>query len=201
VIAVDYRLAPEHPFPAAVDDSFAALKWIEANAADLGIDANRIAVAGDSAGGNLAAVMCLLAKENKNQPHIAFQLLLYPALAYEVGGSWGQFASNYYLTAKTIDWLLAHYLPEGADHADPRVAPLSAKDFAHLPPAYILTAGFDPLRDGAIAYGEKLKAAGVPVTLIDYPSMIHGFLTMQAFIPLSGEALSAAAQAVKTAFD
>ena len=199
VIAVDYRLAPEHPFPAAVEDCFAALKWVEANAPDLGVDPNRIAVAGDSAGGNLAAVMCLLAKENKGNPHIGFQLLIYPALGYGRGGSEKEFGENYYLTAKTIDWLMAQYLPKDADRRDPRIAPLAAKDFAGLPPAYIVTAGYDPLRDGAIVYAEKLKAAGVAATHIDYPTMIHGFMNMQVLIPLGNEALAAAAAAVKTA--
>jgi len=199
VISVDYRLAPEHPFPAAVEDCFAALKWIEANAPDLSVDANRMAVAGDSAGGNLAAVMCLLAKQNKGTPHIAFQLLIYPATRVGDAKSAYPFGSGYFLDSRTIERFHAYYVPKSADPGDPRLSPLAAKDVGGLPPAYIVTAGFDPLRDEAIAYAEKLKRAGVTVMQVDYPSMIHGFFSMQGWIPLATEAISAAAHAVRDA--
>jgi acetyl esterase len=199
VVSVDYRLAPEHKFPAAVDDCFAALKWIEANAMDHGIDANRIAVAGDSAGGNLAAVMCLLAKDNKNVPNIDFQVLIYPATAYGIGTSEDIYGQGYFLTSETMKWFFAHYVPEGADLSDPRLSPLEAKDMSGLPPAYIVTAGFDPLRDSGVRYAEKLKTAGVAVAHVDYPSMIHGFFSMQGLVPLASEAIAAAAHAVKEA--
>ncbi|HXJ02232.1 MAG TPA: alpha/beta hydrolase [Micropepsaceae bacterium] len=197
VISVDYRLAPEHPFPAGVEDCFAATKWVEENAPDLGVDPNRLAVAGDSAGGNLAAVVCLLAKENKTKPAIAFQLLIYPVTRVETGASTRPFGTGYLLENRTIDWFRDHYLPKGTDLSDPRLSPLEAKDVSGLPPAYIVTAGFDPLHDEAIAYAEKLKEAGVKVSQVDYPTMIHGFFSMQGLIPLSVGAIAAAAHAVR----
>jgi acetyl esterase len=196
VISVDYRLAPEHPFPAAVEDCFAALKWIEANAPDLSVDANRLAVAGDSAGANLAAVMCLLAKQNRGTPQIAFQLLIYPATRVGLKSAYA-FGSGYFLDSRTIERFHGYYVPNTADPADPRLSPLEAKDVSALPPAYIVTAGFDPLRDEAIAYAEKLKQAGVTVTQVDYPTMIHGFFSMPGWIPLAGQAIMAAAHAVR----
>jgi acetyl esterase len=199
VISVDYRLAPEHPFPAAVEDSFAALKWVEANAPNLIVDPNRLAVAGDSAGGNLAAVTCLLAKENKGKPAIAFQLLIYPATRIGEGNSARPFGLGYFLENRTIDWFRNHYVPKDADLSDVRLSPLEAKDVSGLPPAYIVTAGFDPLREEAMAYAERLKQAGVSVTHVDYPTMIHGFFSMPGLIPLSSEAIAAAAHAVRDA--
>lgn len=199
VLAVDYRLAPEHPFPAAVEDCFDALKWIEENAPDLGVDANRIAVAGDSAGGNLAAVMCLLAKENHGTPEIAFQVLIYPSTRFGGVGSGRPFGAGYFLDNRSIDWFTRHYLPAGTDRMDSRVSPLEAKDLKGLPPAYVVTAGFDPLRDEGMAYAEKLKQAGVPVTAVEYATMIHGFFSMQGLIPLANEAIAAAAHAVRDA--
>jgi acetyl esterase len=199
VISVDYRLAPEYPFPAAVEDSFAALTWIEANALDLGIDANDIAVAGDSAGGNLAAVMCLLAKQRRTAS-IAFQLLIYPETRIIVPKQ-GPFGAGYFLDNRAIAWFHDHYVPKDADSADERLSPLAAKDLSGLPPAYIVTAGFDPLREDGIAYAEKLKAAGVSVMHIDYPTMIHGFFSMPGLIPLASEAIAAAAQAVRKALN
>ena len=197
VAAVDYRLAPEHPFPAGVEDSFAALKWIEANAPKLGVDATRIAVAGDSAGANLAAVMCLLAKGAKGNPAIGFQLLIYPPTIVGGMSDGRRFGSGYFLDGRTIDWFQRHYLPEDADPADPRISPLAAADVSGLPPAYIVTAGYDPLRDEGAAYAAKLKEAGVAVAYVDYPTMIHGFFSMLALIPLASEAVAAAAAAVK----
>jgi acetyl esterase len=199
VIAVDYRLAPEHPFPAAVEDCFAAAKWVEANAPELGVDPNRLAVAGDSAGGNLAAVMCLLAKANKGAPHFAFQLLIYPVTGFVAGHSERPFGTGYFLENGTIEWFRDHYIAKDADLSDFRLSPLDAKDVSGLPPAYIVTAGFDPLRDGAVAYAEKLKQAGVAVSHMDYPTLIHGFFSMQGLIPLSGGAVAAAAHAVRDA--
>jgi acetyl esterase len=197
VVSVDYRLAPENKFPAAVDDCFAATKWVEEKATAPGIDANRLAVAGDSAGATLAAVTALRAKENNGSPHIAFQLLIYPAT--QMGGVSAEraHASGYLLDSRTIDWFQAQYLPQDADPADPRISPLAANDLGGLPPTYMITAGFDPLREEGIAYAEKLRAAGVPVTHIDYPTMVHGFISMLAFVPIAGEALSVAAHAIR----
>jgi acetyl esterase len=199
VISAEYRLAPEHKFPAAVEDCFAALKWVEANAPDLSVDPNQLAVAGDSAGGNLAAVTCLLAKENKGNPHIGFQLLLYPMTM--IGGAEGHrsFGAGYFLENRSIDWFHGHYVPKGTDPMDPHLSPLAAKDMSGLPPAYIVTAGYDPLRDEGIAYAERLKQAGVSVMHIDYPTMIHGFFSMQGLIPLAPEAVAAATRAVRDA--
>jgi len=199
VISVDYRLAPEHPFPAAVEDGFAAATWVEENAPELGVDPNRLAVAGDSAGGNLAAVIALLAKENKGSPRIAYQLLIYPVTGFVAGHSQRPFGTGYFLENRTIEWFRDHYLGEDADLADPRLSPLAAKDVSGLPPAYIVTAGFDPLREGAVTYAEKLKGAGVAVSHVDYPTMIHGFFSMQGLIPISAGAVAAAAHAVRDA--
>ena len=199
VVSVDYRLAPEHPFPAAVEDCIAALSWIEANASNLSIDPNRIAVVGDSAGGNLAAVTCLLAKE-KGGPQIAFQVLIYPVTAsWHDSASAQLFGSGYMLNKPTLNWFRGHYVPKDADTNDPRLSPLNAPAHKGLPPTYIVTAGFDPLRDEGVAYAEKLKAAGVSVTHLDYPTMIHGFFSMPALVPLASEAIAAAARAVKEA--
>jgi acetyl esterase len=199
VFAVDYRLAPEFPFPAAIDDGFTALKWIEDNAMTLSVDPNGIAVAGDSAGGNLAAVMCLLAKANKGLPHIAFQLLFYPSVKLTREFVKRIFGTGYRLDDRSIQWFYRHYIPAEADPADERLSPLDAKDLSGLPPAYVLTAGFDPLREEGIAYAGRLKQAGVTVTHVDYPTMIHGFLTMQNWIPLAAQAIAAAGQTIKNA--
>lgn len=200
VVSVGYRLAPEYPFPAAVDDCYAALKWIEDNATAQGIDPNRIAAAGDSAGGNLAAVAVQMAKA-KGTPKPAFQLLIYPAVSADLKSPSAQnFARGYFLDLQTIGWFMMHYAPN-ADPRDPRLIPMSAGDVSGLPPAYIITAGCDPLRDGAAAYAERLKAAGVKVTLVDYPTMIHAFMHMSNFVPLAREAITAAAKATKDALN
>jgi acetyl esterase/lipase len=191
VLSVDYRLAPEHPFPAAVDDALAAFRWAAGAAAELGADPMRIAVAGDSAGGNLAAAVCLLARD-LDGPKPALQALLYPVT--DVGRAHRSrevFAEGFLLTRADMDWFERHYLGsrqpavdggrEAVPHADdPRVAVLRAEDLAGLPPAYVATAGFDPLRDEGELYAERMRAAGVRVALRRHPGLIHGFANMTA---------------------
>jgi len=201
VIAVDYRLAPEHPWPAAVDDAWAAFQWIEANAAELGVDGGRIAVGGDSAGGLLAAIVTQQARD-KTKQKIAYQMLLFPGT--QIGGetsSMQEFAVGYFLERRTIDHFRAMYLPPGIDRNMPRVSPLRAKDFSNLPPAFVMLGGYDPLHDEGLAYAEKLKAAGVKVTIADYPSMVHCFIYLQTVLPEAHEAVARAAKAVKEALD
>jgi len=201
VISVEYRLSPEVKFPSAVDDALAAVSWIEQNAAELGVDANRIAVGGDSAGGALAAIVAQQAKV-KGTPKVAFQMLLFPVT--QIGAetkSLREFAENYFLERKTLDWFYAHYLPTNADKSDPRVSPLLAHDLSGLPPAFVMLAGFDPLHDEGLAYAEKLRAAGVGVTLADYPDMVHDFIYLQAVLPQAATALNGAAQALNKALN
>ncbi len=175
VLSVDYRLAPEHPFPAAVEDSLAAFAWAAENAASLGADPARIAVGGDSAGGNLSASVSLLARA-AGGPTPAMQLLIYP-VTDALGGQRSRelFAEGFLLTRGDMDYFEAHYLPPGADPADPRVSVLQAPDLSGLPPAYVATAGFDPLRDEGEAYALRLREAGVPVALRRHPGLIHSF--------------------------
>ena len=200
VVAVDYRLAPEHPFPAAVEDCWAAMKWIAEHASDFGI-AGPIAVGGDSAGGNLAAVVAQLAKSEG--PRIAFQLLIYPVT--QLGGpempSMQENAKGYFLERESMQWFTRMYCPDAAQRSDPRLSPLIAKDLSGLPPAYVATAGFDPLRDEGKAYADKLDAAGVPVTHVNYPGMIHGFFSLRGLIPKAREAVAASAAAVRAALE
>jgi acetyl esterase/lipase len=196
VIAVDYRRAPEHRFPAALDDAYAATQWIEQHANELGVDANRIAVGGDSAGGALAAEVAQLAKA-KGGPKIAFQLLMFPVT--QIGtetASLREFAVGYFLDKETLDWFFGHYVPAGTDTSDPRVSPLKAKDLAGLPPAYVMLGGFDPLHDEGLAYATRLREAGTAVELVDYSDMVHCFIYMQAVLPQAHEAVVTAAKAV-----
>ena len=200
VIAVDYRLAPEHKFPAAVEDSLAATCWIEANATRLGIDPNQVAVGGDSAGGNLAAVVCQLAKE-QDGPKIAFQLLLFPVTQFgSPFPSMQEFATGYMLEKEPLDYCYKGYAGE-ADYLDTRLSPLLATDFSGLPPAYLMLAGCDPLHDEGLAYAEKLRAAGVDVAVADHPGLLHCFTQMQAVFPQAHEAMTAAAKALRAAFE
>jgi acetyl esterase len=201
VIAVDYRLAPEHPYPAALDDAWAAFQWIEANAANLGVDGGRIAVGGDSAGGMLAAIVTQLARE-KSKPRIAYQLLLFPNT--QIGAetsSLNEFAVGYLLERRAIEYFSSLYLPQDADRNSPRVSPLRAKDFSGLPPAYVMLSGYDPLHDEGLAYAEKLKAAGAKVTIADYADLVHCFIYLQTVLPEAHEAAAKAARAVKAALD
>ncbi len=200
VIAVDYRLAPEHPFPAAYDDAYAALIWIEANAAMLGIDPNRIAVGGDSSGGALAALLCQRAKA-QGGPAIAYQLLLFPVT--QLGGEFASlsaYAEGYLLERAALEYCYDLYAPRSL-WSDPRLSPLLANDVAGLPPALVMLAEFDVLHDEGLAYAEKLRAAGVGVTIADYPGQIHDFLLFQAVFPQAREALAVAANALRAQFD
>jgi acetyl esterase len=180
VLSVDYRLAPEHPFPAAADDALAAFRWAAGSAEELGADPRRIAVIGDSAGGNLAASVSLMSRD-AGGPLPAMQVLIYP-VTDAVGGQRSRdlFARGFLLTKADKDWFERHYLPDPTASADPRVSVLRADDLAGLPPAYVTTAGFDPLRDEGEAYAERLRAAGVRTALRRHPGLIHGFANLTA---------------------
>lgn len=199
VIAVDYRRAPEHPFPAAVEDAFAAASWVEKNAAKLGVDPNRIAVGGDSAGGGLAASVAQMAK-SAGAPHLGFQLLMFPVT--HIGAqtsSLHDFAKGYFLETETLEWFYRNYVPKAEDRADPRCSPLLAEDVSNLPSAYVMLAGFDPLHDEGLAYAQKLRRAGVAVTVADFPDLVHDFIYMQAVLPQAQAAVASAAKAVADA--
>ncbi len=175
VVSVDYRLAPRDKFPAAVEDCAAALVWCSENAASLGADAGKIGVMGESAGGNLAAVVCLWAKE-RGGPQIRHQALLYPVTDVTIStGSYEVNREAIILSAADGEAFLRYYLDTDSDPADWRISPLQAHDHAGLPPAIVVVAGHDPLHDQGVLYAQKLAAAGVPVLLKDYPAMPHGF--------------------------
>jgi acetyl esterase len=190
VIAVDYRLAPEHKFPAAVDDAITATQWIAANATRLDIDASRLAIGGDSAGGNLAAVVALSAREARG-PAIAGQLLVYPATDFAMRHpSHSEPETSVLLTHSVIRWFRDHYLNGLADGDDWRASPARVRNLANLPPAYVLTAGADPLRDEGADYAQRMKDAGVAVTYRHFPGQFHGFFTMGKFLDQSNVAIS-----------
>jgi acetyl esterase len=190
VVSVDYRLAPEHKFPAAVDDAWAATRWVVAHAPELGVDGGRIAVGGDSAGGNLAAVVALLARDHGGPP-IRLQALLYPVTDTDLDTpSYRANADGFLLTRDSMKWFFGHYLKGEADGADWRVAPLRAKSLEGVAPALVVTAGFDPLRDEGEAYAARLGTAGVRVDAIRYGGMIHGFAPMGKLIETGNRALS-----------
>ena len=197
LLAIDYRLAPEHPFPAAAEDAFAAYAWASANAARLGADPARIAVVGDSAGANLAAVASLLARDAGIQLP-AMQLLIYPVIsADEEMPSRRTFGEGFLLSRPDMDFFEAHYLPPGTDRADPRVSILRAGDLGGLPPAYLAIAGFDPLRDEGIAFAERLREAGVPVSLRLHPGLVHTFANLTAICPTARQAMLEAVGALR----
>ena len=178
VVAVDYRLAPEHRFPAAFDDALAATRWVRANAASLGVDADRLAVGGDSAGGNLAAVVAIAARDAGDLP-IAFQLLVYPATDMRRGhASHVTNGDGYVLTRDTIAYFHDHYIADPAHDLDWRASPLLHADLKGLPPSLLITAGYDPLRDEGLDYARALTAAGNRVSYVCFERQIHGFITM-----------------------
>jgi acetyl esterase len=198
-VSVDYRLAPEHKFPAGPEDCYAVTKWVGANAALLNGDAARIAVGGDSAGGNLSAVVTLMARE-RGGPKIAYQALIYPATdAANDTPSQKEFGKDGYILSKAdMEWFYGHYLKAG-DAANPLASPARAKDFHGLPPALILTAAYDPLRDEGEAYGEALRKAGVPVKISRYEGVCHGFVSMAAAIDAGKKAVAEIASELKKA--
>lgn len=200
VVAVDYRLAPEFKFPAAVEDSMAALRWVALHAREIGADSERIAVGGDSAGGNLAAVCALMAR-NEGHPRLALQLLVYPCTAPEPEtASHRKFAEGYLLTRNTITWFYRQYVRSPKDFQDFRFAPLVADDLSNLPPALVLVAGYDPLRDEGVEYAKRLVEAGNRVTLTNYEGMIHGFYLMGGAVDAAKRAVAESAAALKAAF-
>jgi acetyl esterase len=200
VVSVDYRLAPENKFPAAVEDAFAATAWVAANCTALGIDPARLAVAGDSAGGNLAAVTALTARD-RGAPALAMQVLVYPTtdLAAE-SESVSRFGEGYLLTRESMRWVKRSYLRDERDAADWRASPLRARDLSGLPAAYIVTAGFDPLRDEGRAYAERLAQAGVSVTHESLEGQVHGFLVMGGALAAAGHAIQRIGQIMRMHF-
>jgi acetyl esterase len=200
VVAVDYRMAPEHKFPAAVDDAWAATRCVATHGPELGVDPTRLAVGGDSAGGNLAAVVALLARDSSEGPAIAYQVLIYPVT--DVGSeseSYRDFADGYLLTRDSMRWFTSHYLKSPEEAEGWRASPLRAKSLAGLPPALVITAGFDPLRDEGAAYAARLSASGVRVDYVCYGGMLHGFLPMGRLLDTAGRATSHVAASLRQA--
>lgn len=190
VVSVDYRLAPEHKYPAAVEDAYAATRWVADNGASLGVHGAEVVVMGDSAGGNLAACVCLMAKE-RGGPKIAQQLLIYPITDADFErASYLENAEGYYLTRASMIWFWQQYLEAPEQARESLVAPLQADDLSELPPALVLTAEYDVLRDEGLAYAERLEAAGVEVEHLHCPGMIHGFLRRTDLFDRAGEVLT-----------
>ena len=199
VASVDYRLAPEFKYPVPVEDSYAGLLWVVANATRLGLDSARIAVGGDSAGGNLAAVMALLARDRRG-PRLLLQILVYPVTNHDFGtASYRENGTGFVLTTDDMRWFWRHYLSREEQGREMTASPIRAKSLADLPPALVITAGCDPLRDEGDAYAARLRDAGVAVTLTPYPGMFHGFLRMTRILDQSRVLLDEIAGALKKA--
>ena len=200
VVSVEYRLAPEHKFPAPLDDSIAALDWVSANAASIGVDPGRLAVGGDSAGGNLAAAVCLHARDTGG-PTLRLQLLVYPVTQHDYGTvSYGDNGDGYLLTADMMKWFWDHYLGSADDGSNPLASPLLADDLTGLPRAVVYTAEFDPLRDEGESYAARLEAAGVTVSKRRFDGQIHAFFQMLGVFPAAREAIDGAAAELRSAF-
>ena len=199
VVAVDYRMGPEHRFPAAVDDCIAATKWVHSQAGTLGVDRQRIAVGGDSAGGNLAAVVALHARDSGDLP-LAYQLLIYPATDMRrIAPSHARNGQGYLLTNDTMAYFQGHYITDPAHELEWRASPLLHPDLRNLPPALVLTAGYDPLRDEGIDYAQQLSLAGNRATHISFERQIHGFILMGRVIDEANEAVAICAAQLRRA--
>ena len=199
VVSVDYRLAPEHKFPAAVEDCWAAVQWVADHAAELGGDPARVAVAGDSAGGNLAAVCAIKARE-AGGPALALQLLIYPTT--DATGSFPSIQENgkgYFLTEETMRWFQDNYLSPDDDRRHPDASPYFVEDLSRLAPAFVVTAEYDPLRDEGEAYAKRLGEAGVPTKVKRYDGMIHAFFQLDAAIPAAADAITDSIEALRQA--
>ena len=200
VISVDYRMGPEHRFPAAVEDAWAALSWLAEHGAEIGADTARLAVGGDSAGGNLATVLALMARD-AGGPALRHQLLIYPLVDYRCASpSYDRYATGYgLLEADTMLWFRDHYLRDTADASDWRASPLLAPDLSGLPPAHVVVAECDVLHDEVVAYADRLASAGVAVDAVTYKGMVHAFFPMTVAVAGGGEANARAAAALKQA--
>jgi acetyl esterase len=200
VLSVDYRMAPEHVFPAAFDDSLAALRWTVDNASRLKVDPSRVAVGGDSAGGNLAAAVAIAARDS-GSPRLAAQILVYPAVDLSMSGDYyGRFTKDLILTDDTMRWFIDLYVPVAEQRKDWRASPLLAESLANLPPALVILAGFDPLCAEGELYAEKLKAAGNSVSVVPYPGQLHGFLSNGKLLPRAELAIKDIVVALEPAF-
>jgi acetyl esterase len=199
VFAIDYRLAPEARFPGAFDDVVAGLKWVAANGASIGVDPTRLAIGGDSAGGNLAAAVSIWARDNGG-PRLRLQLLAYPVTdAVGRADSYRRYEDGYGLNAATMEWFFDHYAPDKAGRDDWRVSPLRAKSLAGLPPALVITAGYDPLRDEGRAYAFRLHQEGTQADLVEFGGMLHGFLSSPMLLHGARRGTSLAAAALREA--
>jgi acetyl esterase len=201
VVSVDYRMGPEHRFPAAVDDCIAATRWLRDHATGLKIDAARLAVGGDSAGGNLATVVCIDARDHEG-PGIVFQLLIYPATdQHRTALSHAQNGSGYFLTTELMDYFVDNYINDKTYYSDWRASPLLHPNLVNLPAALIITAGFDPLRDEGAAYAKRLTDAGNHVCYVNFPRQIHGFVLMGRILDESHTAVALCASELRRAFN
>ncbi len=198
VLSVEYRLAPEHRYPTAVEDAYRATAWAAANASKLGLE--KLAVAGSSAGGNLAAVVSLMARERG--PRIALQVLHVPVADHDLDTrSYHAYGSGHGLTRDGMRWFWDHYLPDRARRAEPQASPLRAADLRELPPAIVVTAECDPLHDEGVAYATRLRSSGVPVTHLDYEGMVHGFMGWSSELPQARRAFDEIGAAMREALD